>query len=59
MDSSELTVKAIIAAALITSHAVEVPAIPRAGHPSPDLASQRLRELTDYVYRALVATAST
>jgi hypothetical protein len=59
MDASELSAKAVIAAALITSHAVEIPAIPRAGVGSPDVASQRLRELTEYVYRALIATAAT
>src|SRR5262249_35805089 len=58
MDSTELSAKAIIAAALITSHAVEVPALPRGGAGSHDPAAQRLRELTEYVYQALIAPTS-
>jgi hypothetical protein len=41
------------AAALITSHAVEVPAIPTSGDWSQQTAALRLRELTDYVYLML------
>jgi hypothetical protein len=43
----------MIAAALITSHAVEVPAIPTSGDWSQQAAALRLRELTDYVYLML------
>ena len=44
---------ALVAAALIASHAVEVPRIPSAGK-TPDAAAIRLRELTDYVYQAIL-----
>jgi len=53
MDVSELHAKAIIAAALIASHAVEIPAIPKGGERALDPAAIRLRDLTDYVYRAI------
>ncbi len=43
----------MIAAALITSHAVEVPTIPPSGDWSQEAAALRLRELTDYVYLML------
>jgi hypothetical protein len=56
MDSVELAAKATIAAALIASHSVEIPAIPRGGVGSPDPAAIRLRELTDYVYQTLTAS---
>jgi hypothetical protein len=57
MDATEIQAKATIAAALIITHAVEVPAMPKSGRPGPqDPASVRLRELTDYVYDAIVAT---
>ena len=56
MDATELSAKAIIAAALITSHAVEVPAIPRHGAGPHDPSAQRLRDLTEYVYQALIST---
>jgi hypothetical protein len=52
MDTSEIHAKATIAAALITSHAVEIPTMP-AGRPAPDPAVNRLRELTNYIYEAL------
>ena len=55
MDSSELHVKAVIAAALIASHAVEIPKIPDAGHWFEDPAAVRLRDLTDYLYQVLAA----
>jgi hypothetical protein len=58
MDPTEIQAKATIAAALIVTHAVEVPAIPKSGRLDPhDQASVRLRELTDYVYDAIVAGA--
>jgi hypothetical protein len=56
MDASEIQAKATIAAALIASHAVEIPAIPRARVGSLDTAAVRLRDLTDYVYQTLTAT---
>lgn len=57
MDPTEIQAKATIAAALIITHAVEVPAIPKSGKGQGphDQASMRLRELTDYVYQAIVA----
>jgi hypothetical protein len=53
MDPLEAQARAIIAAALISRGAVEVPAIPGDDQPAPDAAGLRLRELTDYVYRIL------
>ncbi|OLC77591.1 MAG: hypothetical protein AUJ01_10465 [Acidobacteria bacterium 13_1_40CM_3_65_5] len=56
MDPTELQAKATIAAALIMSHAVEIPALPKSGVPHVgDQASTRLRQLTDYVYEAITA----
>jgi hypothetical protein len=55
MDMSEIQARATIAAALITSHAVEVPTIPRKGDWTNDDAAMRLRELTEYVYRVLTS----
>lgn len=55
MDTNEIAAKATIAAALIASHAVEIPSIPRRGVGSPDVAADRLRELTDYVYQTISA----
>lgn len=52
MDASEIQAKATIAAALITSRAVEVPSIPSTGEWAHD-ASSRLRDLTDYVYQVI------
>jgi hypothetical protein len=49
----EAQARAIIAAALITRGAVEVPALPSRGERLPDNAGLRLRELTDYLYRLL------
>jgi len=57
MDPLEVQSKAIIAAALISSGAVEIPAIPSDHQRTPDAAGMRLRELTDYVYRLLAAEA--
>jgi hypothetical protein len=53
MESSEILARATIAAALITSRAVELPTMPPSGD-QPGPAGLRLRELTDYVYRLLV-----
>ena len=53
MDPLEVQAKAVIAAALISRGAVEVPAIPSGDQRTPDAAGVRLRELTDYVYRLL------
>jgi len=53
MDAAELQAKATIAAALIASHAVEIPTIPKHGEGSADAAAIRLGDLTDYVYRAI------
>ena len=54
MDAAETHARAVIAAALITSGAVETPRMPADGH-LPDAAGLRLRELTDYVYRVITA----
>ena len=53
MDAVEIQAKATIAAALITSHAVDVPSIPARGQWAQDAASLRLRDLTDYVYQMI------
>jgi hypothetical protein len=53
MDPTERQARAIIAAALITSRAVEVPTIPASGDWSQDAAALRLRDLTDYVYQMI------
>ena len=55
MDASEIQARATIAAALITSRAVEVPTIPTSGHWSKDVAAIRLRDLTDYVYEMIAS----
>jgi hypothetical protein len=55
MNPTEIQAKATIVAALIATHAVDVPSMPKhlqAGR--PDQAAIRLRELTDYVYHAIV-----
>ena len=55
MDPTEIQAKAAIAAALIASHAVEIPRIPTTGPDwTKDVASVRLRDLTDFVYRTIV-----
>jgi hypothetical protein len=56
MDIGEIQAKAAIAAALIISHAVEIPAIPARGAWSHDEAGLRLRDLTDYVYQMIVTS---
>ena len=55
MEPLEIQARATIAAALIVSRAVEVPAIPVSGDWSQDTAALRLRELTDYVYRMIAS----
>jgi hypothetical protein len=54
MDRLEIQAKVAIAAALIVSHAVEIPSIPGRGDWSHDEAGLRLRDLTDYVYQMIV-----
>jgi hypothetical protein len=55
MDSTELHAKAVIAAALITSHAVAVPSLPRMASGNIDREDAvRLRGLIDYVYDVIV-----
>jgi len=56
MDAAELQARAAIAAALIASHAVEIPSIPKAGRVVPDAAAARLRDLTEYVYRTITGS---
>jgi hypothetical protein len=58
MDPTEVQAKAMIAAALIMSRAVELPSIPTAGQGFKDPAAVRLRDLTDYVYHAISAPKS-
>jgi hypothetical protein len=58
MDPMEIQARATIAAALITSRAVEVPTIPTRGEWSQDTAALRLRDLTDYIYQ-MISTART
>jgi hypothetical protein len=53
VEPSEIQARAAIAAALITSHAVEIPTIPTSGDWSQDTAALRLRDLTDYVYQMI------
>jgi hypothetical protein len=55
VEPYEIQARAIIAAALITSHAVEVPTIPTSGDWTQATAALRLRELTDYVYLMITA----
>jgi len=58
MDPSEIQAKATIAAALIAAHAVDVPSIPKRPEGHEDPAAIRLRDLTDYVYQAIVGTTA-
>ena len=58
MEPTEIQARATIAAAIIMSHAVEVPTIPRKGDWSNDSAALRLRELTEYVYRVITSPQS-
>jgi hypothetical protein len=54
MEPTEIQAKATIAAALIMTHAVDIPAMPKGGRTTTDPAAIRLRELTEYVYHAIV-----
>lgn len=57
MNPTEIQAKATIAAALIGSHAVEIPRIPSSGSDfTKDPASIRLRNLTDFVYQTITST---
>ncbi len=57
MDSAEVHAKAVIAAALITSHAVAVPSLPRLATGGTDVEDAvRLRGLIDYVYEVIVGS---
>jgi len=58
MEPTEIHARATIAAALIMSHAVELPTIPSDGDWSQDIAAVRLRDLTDYVYRVVMSPQS-
>lgn len=58
MEPGEIQARAIIAAALITTRAVEVPTIPISGDWSQDTAALRLRDLTDYVYQMITTVRS-
>ena len=59
MDTIEIQAKTMIAAALITSRAVEVPSIPSRGGWAQDAAGMRLRDLTDYVYQLITKDRDT
>jgi hypothetical protein len=54
MHAMEIHARATIAAALIVSRAVEVPTVPLRGEWVEDPAILRLRELTEYIYQAIV-----
>jgi hypothetical protein len=58
MEPTEIQAKALIAAALIVSQAVQVPTIPTSGDWSHDSAAIRLRDLTDYVYQMITSPRS-
>ena len=55
MNETEILAKATIAAALIASHVVETPTVPKGGSGVSSAAAVRLRELTDYVYNTITA----
>jgi hypothetical protein len=55
VEPNEIQARAIIAAALIMSRAVEVPTIPMSGDWSHDVGAVRLRDLTDYVYQMITS----
>ena len=59
MDTVEIQAKAMIAAALITSRAVELPSIPASGGWAQDNAGMRLRDLTDYIYQMIARDKDT
>lgn len=54
MDSGDVQAKATIAAALIVARAVEIPTIPSAGEWAQQESVLRLRELTDFLYHAII-----
>jgi len=54
MDAAELQAKATIASALISSHVVSIPTMPKDSSGAADPAAVHLRLLTEYVYRALL-----
>ena len=56
MEPTEIQARATIAAALIVARAVEVPTIPTSGDWSQDIASLRLRDLTDYIYQMITTS---
>ena len=56
MEPPEIQARATIAAALIMSRAVEVPAIPMSGNWTQDAVALRLRDLTDYVYQMITSS---
>ena len=58
MEPTEIQARAVIAAALITSRAVELPTIPTGGDWWQDAAALRLRDLTDYVYKMITTPHS-
>ena len=58
MEPTEIHARATIAAALITSRAVELPTIPTGVDWRQDTAALRLRDLTDYVYKLITAPHS-
>jgi hypothetical protein len=58
MEQGEIQARAVIAAALIMTRAVEVPTIPISGDWSQDTAALRLRDLTDYVYQMITTVRS-
>lgn len=58
MDPNELQARAVIAAALISSHAVEIPTIPISGDWSQHAAALRLRDLTDHVFQMITTPRS-
>ena len=60
MDPTELHTKAVIAAALITSHAVAVPSLAHAAKSGADHEDAiRLRGLINYVYEVIVGGSVT
>ena len=57
MEPTEIQARATIAAALIATHAVEIPSMPRtAGRWEQDAAAVRLRDLTDRVYETITGS---
>jgi hypothetical protein len=56
MEPTEIQARATIAAALIVSHAVDVPSIPTSGDWSKDTVALRLRDLTDYLYQMITTS---